>query len=165
MSRHGEVADCGCSPGFWWRSPHGLVKWSNTEIIPALYGPDQMFNTVFGRNFFIVDRALELLGPGPPSFDISDTNLQGLCGSTGNPGGNLHAVVFHAIAALLNASFYGDRYPAPYKMPGAVIGAFQSAYDASNPCEQLDAFMVAVDVYNGLWCFNGFSNENGDWIE
>lgn len=157
MSRHGEVTECGCSPGFWWRSPHGIVKWNNTEIIPAIYGPNRTFDEVFGVNIFQTERRLIELGPSSETFTPADLTVQAAelldkCDK------NLHAILFHAVAALLNASFYGARYPSPYQTPAAVITAFQNAYIDPNPCTALKAFKDKVDVYDnngGLWCFNG----------
>lgn len=170
MSRHGEEALCGCSPGFWWRSPHGLIKWGDPGIIPVIYGPDRSFNQVFGRDLFAVshDRKLRELGPGADKIvpaQLTETYKKvGSCS-------NLEAVLFHAIAALLNASFYGSRYPSPYNTPAAVISAFQQALDldasdTNTKCGNLNSFKSAVDVYDldgGLWCFNGQANSSGDW--
>ncbi|MEI2421963.1 hypothetical protein V6O07_16925, partial [Arthrospira platensis SPKY2] len=98
-----------------------------------------MFNTVFGLNFLRDDRQLIDLGPGSqPKLTLADTTLicRGNSGNnagnsgnnTGNPGNNIHTVVFHAIAALLNAAFYGERYPAVgYQLPEDVIAKFRDA--------------------------------------
>lgn len=152
MSRHGEVTECGCSPGFWWRSPHGIVKWNNHEIIPAIYGPDRPFDDVFGVDLFKPNknRTLVELGPASGQFKDSDLNNQSIAACR-----NIHAILFHAVAALLNATFYGARYPSPYQTPGAVITAFQNAYISPDPCRALTAFKQQVDVYDNLWCFNG----------
>ncbi|MEI2420203.1 hypothetical protein V6O07_08005, partial [Arthrospira platensis SPKY2] len=65
----------------------------------------------------------------------------------------------------MNATFYGERYPAPYTSPGAVIAAFQAAASSpQNPCGKLNDFKELVDVYDtdgGLWCFEGVS-KSGD---
>lgn len=154
MSRHGEVTECGCSPGFWWRSPHGVVKWSNPEIIPAIYGPNMTFNAVFGVDLFKANknRTLIELGPGSKIFNDSDLKVQSIAACN-----NIHAILFHAVAALLNAAFYGVRYPSPYQTPAAVITAFQNAFMAPPDavCASLTTFKNQVDVYDGLWCFNG----------
>lgn len=164
LSRHGEPAMCGCSPGFWWRSPHGLGKW--VEYIPQ-YHPDRSFNQVFGVAFFKPnkDRTLRSLGPGGQNrASVGDTFLTGHCGS-------IHSILFHAVAALLNATFYGSRYPSIYNDPALVISAFQTAFAndrTTGGCTNLNAFRVAVDVYDaggGLWCFNGISNRNEQWTQ
>ncbi len=171
LSRHGEPAMCGCSPGFWWRSPHGLVKW--TEYIPQ-YGPSASFNQVFfgakgGKKATVFfrpgkDRSLGSLGPGAGSIPVSDTFLTGQCGP-------LHAIVFHAVAALLNATYYGSRYPSMHNAPHLVISAFQTAFANDlvvGGCSNLTRFKEEVDVYDqggGLWCFNGISRNSDDWTQ
>jgi hypothetical protein len=166
MSRHGEVSYCGCSPGFWWRSPHGIIKWSDQDIIPAIYGPNQTFNSVFGVALFksTSNRTLVNLGPGANKVADSEIRMDSLKGCS-----HLTSSLFHAIAGLLNASFYGERYPAQgYQTPAAVIAAVQAALMSLNPCSALGILKGKLDIYDqygDLWCFNGVTNGSTDWIQ
>lgn len=166
MSRHGEVSSCGCSPGFWWRSPHGIIKWSDTDIIPVQYGPYKTFNSVFGVMLFKSTSNRKLIDLGPGSNKVADSELamSKLVGCT-----SLSTSLFHVIAGLLNASFYGDRYPAPgYQTPGAVIAALQTALSSPSPCSALNALKSHLDVYDKsgeLWCFNGVTTGEKDWTQ
>ena len=156
LSRYGELADCGCSPGFWWRSPQGTEKWADPEIISPQFGPYRGFNEVFGVDLLVEDKPLVELGPNGHRLRANQINLD--CGNgNGNGSKDIHAVIYYAIAALLNASFYGSRYPSIYNHPDDVIAAFRAALLSPDPCAELEVFKAAVDVYDGIWCFNGVS--------
>lgn len=141
LSRAGTANPCGCSPGYWWNN-NGMPKWqtANTWKTPAPL-PTAMFNQVFGRQFFNPDVPLSACGPG--------TNHTRNSPYSGNGFKN---VAMHAVAALLNAAYFGSRYPVPtMQTPAAVISAFQTAFDNND----LKGFVTAVDVYDSAstWCF------------
>lgn len=142
LSRAGDANPCGCSPGFWWNG-NGTALWNSAPTLQLNFPRTAKFNKVFGVSFF-ADDEIELKDVGP------STNLQNQY--SGGP-----STAMHAVAALLNAQFYGDRYPAPYKTAAAVISAFQAACGGVGPSNQRDAlaaFVALVDVYDtpDLWC-------------
>lgn len=156
LSGNQEQPDCGCSPGFWWNT-NGQRVWAE-HIEPAYpeFSRGASFNQVFCSG----------LPPSAKSF-FAD-NMTALMEARGSGGSypatnydschNVHAVGMHAVAALLNVVFYGDRYPAVPRFSSAqdVIDAFQGALTGlGNVCKNLTAFKDRVDVYSGLWCFNG----------
>lgn len=150
LSRTGEANPCGCSPGYWWNS-NGTVTWDNFITANPLhsgYSRTALFNTVFGVPYFNSTDNVQLgmLNPSsnfPPAFVIDGSNYEGI-----------KNVAMHAVAALLNAAFYGLRYPAPYKTPSAVINAFALAFNSTNRRQALKAFVEQVDVYtsSNTWC-------------
>jgi hypothetical protein len=160
LSRTGEVPDCGCSPGFWW-NPNGQRVW--TDYLETTFSKGASFNRVFcsGLPYGV-----------KPFFEEDSVTLQMARESGGSyPGtnyecSNVHAIGMHAVAALLNVAFYGNRYPAGFSNPAEVVSAFQDAlvaYHATqngNACQGLSDFKDRVDVYDSysgdrLWCFNG----------
>lgn len=137
LSKAGTANPCGCSPGFWWNENGAALRASAPSL--AAYPFTTVFNTFFGRNFLVT----------------STTTFQN-CGPSSNPPntkGAPSSTAMHAIAALLNAAYYGTRYPVTgMQTPAAVIAAFQAAFDslASNA---LSTFVSTVDVYKaGVWC-------------
>lgn len=149
LSRQLEAVPCGCSPTFWWSS-EGQRVWG--EFLEAHFPMTASFNDVFGTS----------LGADVPQFfKDDDVTLfmakrdHGPYPETNYNKGNVSAYGMHAVAALLNVQFYGDRYPAdpPFASASEVIMAFQEAL--RNEGEGLDAFKDRVDVYNGTWCFSG----------
>lgn len=144
MSREGTPRPCGCSPGFW-RNSNGSQVWGNSDLIPYIYAPGQVFNSVFGVNFFSNSASLK------NAIDKDATATVGnWCRSSKKD--NMKTCAFHAVAALLNAQYYGNRYPViGLQTPGAVISAFQSAF--SGGVDSLIIFKNRVDVYqSGVWC-------------
>jgi hypothetical protein len=146
----GEPNPCGCSPGYW-QGGSGSVAWPNfitKGLIPATYAPTAKFNVVFGVNFF-TDANTTLLQA------INKAKAANPLIGSGCPNANLmQNIAFHATAALLNAAFYGSRYPvAGMQTPSGVISAFQTAYTVS-PCTNLNAFKNKVDIYTSqsTWC-------------
>lgn len=151
LSRHGELPACGCSPGFWW-SPNGQQVWS--EFLEGAFPKGTSFNALFCsylpldvKPFFKNDQVTLLDAKKNHGF-YPETNYD--CG-------NVHAVGMHAVAALLNVQFYGERYPAspPFASANDVIMAFQECL--ADGCGGLTRFKDRVDVYSGLWCFNGMN--------
>jgi hypothetical protein len=138
LSRTGTVNPCGCSPGFWWNN-NGTSLWTTSPTLNINFPRTAKFNTVFGVNFY-VDPNVQLLAVGP------STNLPNKFGAAGNTG-------MHAVAALLNAQFYGARYPVlGMQTASAVIAAFRAACIDKN---SLAAFVSKVDIYGktaDLWC-------------
>lgn len=151
LSRAATANPCGCSPGFWWNK-NGVPLWQiagNWKTKP--YGSDGItvalpgikFNKIFGVNFFAPDVTLSICGP-----------------SSKNPLAPKFAAVadntaMHAIAALLNAAYYGTRYPVGgLQTPASVIAAFQTACSSMSPKDTLSAFVAKVDVYSSsnTWC-------------
>lgn len=145
LSRRDTANPCGCSPGFWWNS-NGLAIWDDPLITAFTnFRKTADFDTVFGRNFLNPNKQLKDVGPG--------TNPANTIGANGN-------TAMHAVAALLNAAYYGSRYPVvDMQTPAQVIAAFQAAFDTigSNAVKAaaMAAFVAKVDIYvsNSTWCF------------
>ena len=134
LSKAGTANPCGCSPGFWWNSQGTALRASAPSL--QAYPFTTVFNTFFGRNF---------LTEGNTTFQN--------CGPSANPSYTKTApgpTAMHAIAALLNAAYYGTRYPVTgMQTPAQVIASFQLAFDNNT----LGAFVTLVDVYKpGVWC-------------
>jgi hypothetical protein len=152
LSKPGTPNSCGCSPEYWGMSPDGIRTWEELlgGVIPAAYAPTALFNTVFGKTYYINDKNITLFQAASqyegtettgPIFEVDcETKLE---------------IAMHAVAALLNATVYGDRYPAiEYQTAADVISKFQSAFGLSGNCDTLNAFKDAVDKYdNSTWCF------------
>ncbi|AOF81181.1 hypothetical protein BSY238_2495 [Methyloversatilis sp. RAC08] len=169
MSRHGELASCGCSPGFWWRSPHGFKVWEDPQNFPMGPTPSTSFNAFVGLPIFKATKDRKLRDLGPASAKIVDTDLTDTYKTRlGSCLNNLNVIFYHFIAAYLNASYYGERYPSIYNTPSGVMTAFKNAIAMTGngaACAALRDFKTAVDVYDqngGLWCFNGKSSSD-DW--
>lgn len=141
LSRQGDANPCGCSPGYWWNT-NGFQTW--TDAIPATYQRTKHFNSVFGNiNYFNPSIPMSDCGPGT---DKPRAHLPGVNG--------LDNVAMHAVAALLNAQYYGARFPViGLQNPLAVISAFQAAV-AANTKQALKDFVARVDVYGSsqTWC-------------
>lgn len=139
LSRAGTANPCGCSPGFWWNK-NGIALWTTA---PTLYIPypraTAKFNTVFGVSFY-TDPDVKLMDVGP------STKIKNNYGANDNTG-------MHAVAALLNAQYYGSRYPVVgMQTAAAVIAAFSAACVNKTT---LAAFVTRVDIYastSDLWC-------------
>ncbi len=147
LSRTGNPNPCGCSPGFWWNN-NGQAIWTDPKSSSlAPYLPNRKFNDVFGTVLFVpaANVTLAMIGPG-------QQNQFALTCNTNNP--NLNTVAMHAVAALLNAAYYGNRYPViGMQTPGGVISEFQSAFLGG--CIGLQTFLTKVDIYKtypDLWC-------------
>ncbi|HRP75021.1 MAG TPA: hypothetical protein PK725_01275 [Rhodocyclaceae bacterium] len=165
LSRQMDLPECGCSPGFWW-NPNGERVWRD-YIEPAYpqYARSASFNQVFCTGLpvdvpkFFKDDATTLWDARKAQNVFPPSNYDECA--------NIHAIAMHAVAALLNVAFYGNRYPAvpTFDDPTEVIAALQAAMqghywmnggETSGPvCTALTAFKNRVDVYNNLWCFNG----------
>ncbi len=142
LSRTGDANPCGCSPGYWW-NPNGLQSWDQHL---ATYSKGRLFNDVFGVGFFKGTVSLQDCGPSQKH----DVTFSG-CGNT-------DTIAMHAVAALLNAEFYGNRYPVIGLQSGsAVINEFQSAFNSPDKCTALNVFLTRVDIYKSAstWCFGG----------
>jgi hypothetical protein len=158
LSRDGAPRPCGCSPGYWKSSnPNGTAVWNDPNLIPATYGPGQSFNTIFGVTFFKASDGVTLRN----AVDKTKLPYQqpgGWCPT--NKASNMQNVAFHAVAALLNAQFYGSRYPVTgLQSPTSVITAFQNAFNTAgtitDKINALTAFMTKVNIYattTDLWC-------------
>lgn len=134
LSKAGTANPCGCSPGFWWNQNGVALRGTAPSLLA--YPFTLVFNTYFGRNF----------------LSNANTTFQN-CGPSANPTYTVAAPVstaMHAIAALLNAAYYGARYPViGMQTPAAVKTAFQNAFDNGT----LVGFVAQVDVYKaGVWC-------------
>lgn len=154
LSREGTARPCGCSPGFWGNK-NGKAIWEEPNFIPYTYAQGQLFNEVFGVVFF------KPVSPGGATLRnaIDKDGLiyerKGFYGSGWCPTNkidNMKTCAFHAVAALLNAQYYGNRYPViGMQSPEAVIAAFQTAF--SGGVGALESFISKVDVYtSGVWC-------------
>ena len=134
LSKAGTANPCGCSPGFWWNNNGTALRGSAPSL--AAYPFTTVFNTFFGVNF----------------LQDSNRTFQN-CGPSDKPDYTKKApasTAMHAIAALLNAAYYGTRYPVSgMQTPAAVISSFQLAFNNN----ALEAFVTSVDVYKaGVWC-------------
>lgn len=144
LSRTGEANPCGCSPGYWWNN-NGDRSWD--LYLASQYPKGSRFNDIFQVNYFT---------NAPNAVQIGDKDAlnDGAVTFTGCNAGN---IAKHAVAALLNAEFYGNRYPTGLHSGSAVIAAFQSAFSipGSGKCAALKAFVARVDVYTSAstWCF------------
>ncbi|WP_342616796.1 hypothetical protein [Rhodoferax sp. GW822-FHT02A01] len=138
LSRTGTVNPCGCSPGFWWNN-NGVALWTSSPTLYINYPRTAKFNDVFGVPFY-TDSNVKLQDVGPST---KNPNKFGAADNTG----------MHAVAALLNAQFYGARYPVlGMQTAAAVISAFKAACVDKN---SLAAFVSRVDIYGktaDLWC-------------
>ncbi len=143
LSRQGTANPCGCSPGFWWNN-NGTALWNQAPSLYTVYPRTAKFNTVFGVAFY-TNSNIRLMDVGP------STNHANAYNANGNTG-------MHAVAALLNAKYYGARYPVlGLQTAAAVIAAFQTAcaLGPGNRKAQLEAFVAKVDIYGktpDLWC-------------
>ena len=146
LSRTGDANPCGCSPGYWWNN-EGDQSWD--MYLASKYPKSSQFNEIFGVNYFTNSPNLVLIG-NKVSLKNSAVTFSG-CANAGT-------IAKHAVAALLNAEFYGNRYPVIGLQSGsAVIAAFQSAFNTpdSGKCAALGAFLTRVDIYSSAntWCF------------
>jgi hypothetical protein len=95
----------GCTPGYW-KQPHNFDSW------PAPYGPDDLFEDVFGAV------AVNIIGAESNPILSEALRLKR---------GGINALIRHATAALLNAA-HPDVNPEPaFDTPDKVIAAFQAA--------------------------------------
>ena len=72
-------------------------------------------------------------------------------------------VAFHAVAALLNAQFYGDRFPfSDMQTASGVITVFKNAFTGGTTAltaEFSERFKQFYSSYPNLWC-NGSQEAN-----
>ena len=134
---------CGCSPGYWW-NPNGTFLWNSNPLgVFTGFMPGAAFNQVFGCNFLAeANRTLATCGPS--------TKPPNTVGANGN-------TAMHAVAALLNAAYYGTRYPVPgMQTPAAVVAAFKDCFNApaQTRAKRFVDFVKKVDVYDpkNTWC-------------
>lgn len=148
LSRAGTANPCGCSPGFWWNN-NGTALWTSSPTLNVNFTRTKQFNTVFGRAFYTSNN-VKLKDVGP---NTSNPNKFSANNNTG----------MHAVAALLNAQYYGARYPVlGLQSAAAVIAAFQAAFDkatmttsANGKKAAFKEFVDKVDIYSrttDLWC-------------
>ncbi len=135
LSKAGTANPCGCSPGFWWNSNGTALRASAPSL--AAYPFTLSFNTFFGRVFLSPDKTFQNCGPGANPPHVSSKTAP-------------NSTAMHAIAALLNAAYYGTRYPVSgMQTPAAVKASFQLAFDNNT----LNGFVTLVDIYStGVWC-------------
>ena len=148
LSRPGAANPCGCSPGFWWNN-NGTALWTSSPTLNVNFTRTKKFNTVFGRAFYNGNN-VQLKDVRP------NTSNQNAFGANNNTG-------MHAVAALLNAQYYGERYPVlGMQSAAAVIAAFQAACDKATMTTSANGkkaafaeFVQKVDIYSrttDLWC-------------
>ncbi len=145
LSRKEAPNPCGCSPGYWWNS-NGQAKWNDPAKYPmfAPYLPLKTFKEVFGVDFFLdtTTTLLQVASKKNRSYFKPPFNANSVPAST----------AFHAVAALLNAAYYGNRYPVLGLNTGpAVIASFKAACVGGT----LETWVSSVDVYTSknTWCF------------
>ena len=149
LSRSSTANPCGCSPGFWGpQNQNGTYLWDHTPKLSTTYPRTNTFKSTFGLSYFkdqgnvkgdkiTLDQVFpgQIAGPGsqyPNNYNGGDS------------------AAMHAVAALLNATFYGLRFPAGFADGPAVILAFKNACIGGT----VSAFVTKVDVYNSsnTWC-------------
>lgn len=149
LSNAGTPRPCGCSPGYWKSSnQNGSALWDNVSIFSP-YLKSAKFNTVFGCAFYAsgnvtlqqaVDQTTSALGSWCPSNKVSA----------------MRNVAFHAVAALLNAQFYGDRFPfSDMQTATGVITVFRNAFTSGTAAlttQFSDRFKSFYSSYPNLWC-------------
>jgi len=160
LSRQGSPNPCGCSPGYWGNHIPEWSKLITQGLISTTYNPDADFDSVFGLGspgMFNPDAKLRDVAQRGNHLTVA---LPSVCDHTKNNSDffdSARTATFHAVAALLNASVYGARYPSIYHTSSAVISAFNSAANtAYSTCSKqaFVDFITAVDVYtSGVWCF------------
>jgi hypothetical protein len=141
LSRADDANPCGCSPGYWWNK-NGSKSWD--LYLASKYPKSSGFNAVFGVKYFKFNVPLQDCGPSQ-KHDVKFTGCS-----------NTDTIAMHAVAALLNAEFFGNRYPVlGLQTAAGVISAFQSAFLSIDKCTALTAFKNRVDIYDPLstWCF------------
>ncbi len=114
----------GCTPGYW-KQTHHFDSW------PAPYGPDDLFEVVFGVDV-----------PGSDPLLSEALRLKK---------GGLNALMRHATAALLNAAKVGVDPDPAFDTPAEVIAAFQAAFDSGDP-DQIEILKDLLDDSNNLGC-------------
>jgi hypothetical protein len=153
LSRTGDPNPCGCSPGYWWNN-NGLESWG--RYLESKYSKTASFNEVFNVRYFKERVTLQMLSPGSKHeflFEATNGSRKPKGSETTN---GLDNVAMHAVAALLNAEFYGTRYPAGFANGASVITAFQNAFNGpGDKSSNLKNFVAKVDVYTSqsTWCF------------
>ena len=142
LSRADTANPCGCSPGFWWNR-NGKALWDSSPTLKNNFPrATAEFNTTFGVDFYnkkADGTAVRLKDVGPST---KNDNKYGANDNTG----------MHAVAALLNAQYYGARYPVSgMQTAAAVKTAFQLAVTNGTFTD----FVSKVDIYAStanLWC-------------
>ena len=141
LSRADTANPCGCSPGFWWNK-NGEALWSSSPTLSLKFPRTEAFNTVFGVDFYKAKSdgtAVRLQDVGPST---KNDNKYGANDNTG----------MHAVAALLNAQYYGARYPVSGMQTAAAVKA---AFQLAVTNRTFTAFVSKVDIYSStanLWC-------------
>lgn len=132
----GAASACGRSPGFWWNDDGSSLRCAPSL---AAYPFTSMFNEVFGGDLLVTDASFQDLDPRKPTPAYTKPAPTG----TAN----------HAIAALLNAAYYGKRYPVSrMQTPNEVLAEFKLAFERQTPYGQpnndaLSDFVRRVNVY------------------
>ena len=145
LSKEGEANPCGCSPGYWWNN-NGSQSWD--LYLATKYPKSKTFNEVFDINYF-TDTNVQI--GDKEGIKTKPVTFSGCA--------NANTIAKHAVAALLNAEFYGNRYPVlGLQSATNVIAAVKTAFNSANKCVELTAFKDRVDIYttasvDGTWCF------------
>ncbi len=138
LSKTGTANPCGCSPGFWWNSNGAALRGTAPSL--RFYPFTLEFNAFFECNFLVnAGTIFQNCGPGA-NPEVNPAYKKTAPTST----------AMHAIAALLNAAYYGARYPVVgMQNPADVKAAFKRAFGNND----FTAFVNQVDVYkSGVWC-------------
>ena len=160
LSNAGTPRPCGCSPGYW-RNPNGRALWDNTSIF-APYLKSATFKQVFGCAFYASDSIT--LWDAANQWKSSQRNVRTIgAWCPLNKEAAMINVAFHAVAALLNAQFYGDRFPfSDMQTASGVITVFRNAFTigtAALTTQFSDRFKSFYSSNPNLWC-NGSQESN-----
>lgn len=144
LSRAGSANPCGCSPGFWWNN-NGQKVWVESRLATD-YPLTMSFNALFG----LLDE----------TYLANSVTLATVGGAGGvQPKFGPKSGAKQAVAAVLNAAYFGARYPVEgYQNPLAVIAAFKACFappDKEGKKALIVEFVKKVDIYkttSNLWC-------------
>ena len=156
LSNAGTPRPCGCSPGYWKSSnQNGSALWDNVSIFSP-YLKSAKFNTVFGCAFYASGNVTL-----QQAVDQTSAAIGSWCAST--KANSMRNVAFHAVAALLNAQFYGERFPfSDMQTASGVITVFKNAFTGGTSAltaQFSDRFKSFYSSYPNLWC-NGSQESN-----
>lgn len=149
LSNAGTPRPCGCSPGYWKSSnQNGSALWDNVSIFSP-YLKTAKFNTVFGCAFYASGNVTL-----QQAVDQINAGLGSWC--PGDKVNSMRNVAFHAVAALLNAQFYGDRFPfSDMQTASGVITVFRNAFTSGTTAlstQFSERFKAFYSSYPNLWC-------------
>ncbi|MBV8500920.1 MAG: hypothetical protein JO006_04305 [Paucibacter sp.] len=163
LSRAGTANPCGCSPGFWGpQNQNGTSLWQTAPKLNLVYPwATATFNAVFGVPYF--ENSGGTIGDSILLHQVFPGQIAGPGQKYPNKYGGGSSTAMLVVAALLNAQYYGSRFPIPgLQTPSAVIAAFQTA--CAGPSGTVASFASTLDIYkstSNLWCSGSPENGSG----